>query len=131
LGRNGYEYVWSGVFVALLLFCYINKKNGAKPLAVRYPCRHTFSFINVQMERYRIRFDFRNQQGIKNLNDEKAAKARRQVLREPPTRPLDIEQGDYPRRNLDVRAMPQKNAAKSPDNPFASFATFNLKGERR
>ena len=107
--------------MVLLLFCYINKKTAQSraPFGIPATCRRTFSFIDVPMERCRVRFDFRSRQGSKKLNDEKAAKAIGRC-RESHQHDLydSIEKGDYPRRNLDVRVMPQKNAAKSPLQPL-------------
>lgn len=65
------------------------------------------------MDRYRVRFDSRGQPGIKNLNDEEAAKAIGKCCENHQHDLYDsIENGVYPRRNLDARVMPQKNAAK-------------------
>ncbi|MEQ4675527.1 catalase [Providencia vermicola] len=80
---------------------------------------HTYSFINANNERFWVKFHFRCQQGIENLSDEQAE----QLVgkdRESSQRDLfeSIEKGDFPRWNLQVQIMPEKEASKVPYNPF-------------
>lgn len=80
---------------------------------------HTFSFINAKNERHWVKFHFRSHQGIKNLTDSEA-----EVLvgkdRESHQRDLyeSIENAEYPRWTLLVQVMPEKEAARTPYNPF-------------
>lgn len=80
---------------------------------------HTYSFINSNNERFWVKFHFRCQQGIQNLSDEQAE----QLVgkdRESSQRDLfeSIEKGDFPRWNLQVQIMPEKEASQVPYNPF-------------
>ncbi|WP_353243231.1 catalase [Providencia sp.] len=80
---------------------------------------HTYSFINGNNERFWVKFHFRCQQGIENLSDEQAE----QLVgkdRESSQRDLfeSIEKGDFPRWNLQVQIMPEKEASEVPYNPF-------------
>lgn len=80
---------------------------------------HTYSFINANNERFWVKFHFRCQQGIENLSDEQAE----QLVgkdRESSQRDLfeSIEKGDFPRWNLQVQIMPEKEASQVPYNPF-------------
>ncbi|HCM63100.1 MAG TPA: catalase [Morganella sp. (in: Bacteria)] len=80
---------------------------------------HTYSFINSANERFWVKFHFRCQQGIANLMDDEAE----QLIgkdRESSQRDLydAIENGDYPRWNLQIQVMPETDAAKVPYNPF-------------
>ncbi|GAA0329245.1 catalase [Morganella psychrotolerans] len=80
---------------------------------------HTYSFINSDNERFWVKFHFRCQQGIANLMDDEAE----QLIgkdRESSQRDLydAIENGDYPRWNLQIQVMPETDAAKVPYNPF-------------
>ncbi|EPL6453265.1 MULTISPECIES: catalase [Providencia] len=80
---------------------------------------HTYSFINANNERFWVKFHFRCQQGIENLSDEQAE----QLVgkdRESSQRDLfeSIEKGDFPRWNLQVQIMPEKEASSVPYNPF-------------
>ncbi|HBC7427813.1 TPA: catalase [Providencia rettgeri] len=80
---------------------------------------HTYSFINSDNERFWVKFHFRCQQGIQNLSDEQAE----QLVgkdRESSQRDLfeSIENGDFPRWNLQVQIMPEKEASQVPYNPF-------------
>ncbi|HHD7736827.1 TPA: catalase [Providencia rettgeri] len=80
---------------------------------------HTYSFINSNNERFWVKFHFRCQQGIQNLSDEQAE----QLVgkdRESSQRDLfeSIEKRDFPRWNLQVQIMPEKEASQVPYNPF-------------
>jgi catalase len=80
---------------------------------------HTFSLINAKGERHWVKFNFRTQQGIKNLTDEEAA-AMIAKDRESHQRDLyqSIENGDFPRWKLFIQIMSEKDAATCPYNPF-------------
>lgn len=80
---------------------------------------HTFSFINANHERHWVKFHFRSHQGIKNLTDAQA-EALVGKDRESHQRDLydSIEKSEYPRWTLLVQVMPEKDAAKTPYNPF-------------
>ena len=80
---------------------------------------HTFSFWNDNGERFWVKFHFKTQQGHKHFTNAEAA----QVIgasRESYQEQLygAIEDGEYPRWTLFVQIMPEKDAAKTPYNPF-------------
>ena len=76
---------------------------------------HTFSMINAKNERFWVKFHLKTQQGIKNLTDEEA-----EVLigkdRESHQRDLyeSIEKGDFPKWNMKIQVMLEKDASSSP-----------------
>ena len=80
---------------------------------------HTFSLLNAKNERVWVKFHLRTQQGIRNLTDEEA-----EMLvgkdRESHQRDLydSIEKGDFPRWTMFIQVMTEKQALKSPYNPF-------------
>ncbi|MPW36001.1 catalase [Vibrio sp. B1Z05] len=80
---------------------------------------HTFSFINADNERYWVKFHFKTQQGIKNLTDQEAQDLVGQD-RESHQKDLyeSIENGDFPKWNLQVQIMPEKDAETVSYNPF-------------
>ena len=80
---------------------------------------HTFSFINADNERFWVKFHFESQQGIENLTDEEAETVVGQD-RESHQKDLydAIENGDFPRWNLKVQIMPEKEAATYNVHPF-------------
>ncbi len=80
---------------------------------------HTFSFINADNERFWVKFHFKSQQGIKNLNNTEA-EAIVGKDRESHQRDLydAIEQGDFPRWDFKVQIMPEKDAANYRFHPF-------------
>ncbi len=80
---------------------------------------HTYSFINANNERFWVKFHFRSQQGIENLMDDEA-EALIGKDRESSQRDLfeSIQRGDYPRWNLQIQIMPEKEASTVPYNPF-------------
>ena len=80
---------------------------------------HTFSFINAANERFWVKFHFRTQQGIENLSNAEAA-AIVGKDRESHQRDLyeAIERGDFPRWDLKVQIMPEKDAATYRFHPF-------------
>lgn len=80
---------------------------------------HTYSFINAQNERFWVKFHFRTQQGIQNMNDGEAARLIGDD-RESHQRDLfsSIEDGNYPRWTLYVQIMTEDEADNYPLNPF-------------
>lgn len=80
---------------------------------------HTFSFINADNERFWVKFHFRCQQGIENLSDEEAANIVGDD-RESSQKDLfeAIERGDYPRWDMKVQIMPEKDADSYHIHPF-------------
>jgi catalase len=80
---------------------------------------HTFSLISANDERVWVKFHLKTQQGIKNLTDEEA-EAIVGKDRESHQRDLfeSIESGDFPKWNMKIQVMPEKDASKCPFNPF-------------
>jgi catalase len=80
---------------------------------------HTYSLINASNERFWVKFHFKTQQGIKCLTDQEA-EALIGKDRESHQRDLleSIDNGDFPRWNLKIQVVPEKEAANFPFNPF-------------
>jgi len=80
---------------------------------------HTYSLINAKNERFWVKFHLKTQQGIKNLTDEEA-EAIIGKDRESHQRDLfeSIEKGDFPKWNMKIQVVPEKDAANFPFNPF-------------
>ena len=80
---------------------------------------HTFSLINANNERFWVKFHFKTKQGIKNLTDQEA-EAIVGKDRESHQRDLfdAIEKGDFPKWEMKIQIMPEKEAAKCSFNPF-------------
>ena len=80
---------------------------------------HTYSFINANNERFWVKFHFKCLQGIENLTDEEAAKV---VGDDRESHQKDlfeaIERTDYPRWELKVQVMPEKDADTYHIHPF-------------
>ncbi len=80
---------------------------------------HTYSFINVNDERFWIKFHFKTQQGIQNMMQEEAD---RLAGKDPDyhTRQLfeAIARGEYPRWTFSVQVMPEAEAETYRWNPF-------------
>ena len=80
---------------------------------------HTFSFLNAQNERFWVKFHLVTQQGIENLTDAEAAAI---VGNDRESHQADllnaIDNGDFPRWNLKIQVMPEKDAASYHINPF-------------
>ena len=80
---------------------------------------HTFSFINAEDERFWVKFHFVSQQGIQNLSDKEAAEL---IGHERESHQKDlfesIEKGDFPKWNLCVQIMPEKEAENYRFHPF-------------
>lgn len=80
---------------------------------------HTFSLYNAKNERFWVKFNFRTQQGIKNLTDAEAATLIGKD-RESHQRDLyeSIEAKKFPRWKLFIQVMPELDALKLPYHPF-------------
>lgn len=80
---------------------------------------HTFSLINKDDEKVWCKFHFKTLQGIKNLTDEEAAKIVAND-RENFQRDLfeSIEEKNYPKWEMYIQVMTEKQAEKMPYNPF-------------
>lgn len=80
---------------------------------------HTFSMINDKNERVWVKFHLNTQQGIKNLTDQEA-EAIVAKDRESHQRDLikSIDNGDFPKWKMFIQVMPEKDASKTPYNPF-------------
>jgi len=80
---------------------------------------HTFSLISADSKRYWVKFHLKTQQGIKNLTDA-TAEAIIAKDRESHQRDLfeSIKNGDFPKWNMKIQVMSEKDAAKCPFNPF-------------
>ena len=80
---------------------------------------HTYSFINAENKRFWVKFHFKTMQGIQCLRDEEAERII-STDRESNQRDLfeSIRKGDFPKWRLQVQIMPEKEAEKTPYNPF-------------
>ena len=80
---------------------------------------HTFSFWNKDGERFWVKFHFKTLQGHKHWTNDEAAKVVGNT-RESTQEDLfgAIERGDFPRWKMFVQVMPEKDAEKTPYNPF-------------
>ena len=80
---------------------------------------HTFSFWNDKGERYWVKFHFKTQQGHKHYTNEESKKVIGES-RESYQEELfgTIEKGNFPKWNLKIQIMPEKDAEKTPYNPF-------------
>lgn len=80
---------------------------------------HTFSLINADNQRFWVKFHFKTQQGIQCLSD---ADATELVGRDRESHQRDlfdsIENGDFPRWDLKIQVIPEKEADNFPFNPF-------------
>ena len=80
---------------------------------------HTYSFINANNERFWVKFHFKTQQGHRHYTNKEAAEVIGRT-RESYQEELygTIERGEYPKWTLYVQIMPEKEAEKTPYNPF-------------
>ncbi|MFC1548102.1 catalase, partial [Candidatus Neomarinimicrobiota bacterium] len=80
---------------------------------------HTFSLINDQNERIWVKFHLKTQQGIKNLTD---AEAEAIIAKDRESHQRDlfdsIENSDFPKWNMKIQVMTEKEAKACPFNPF-------------
>ena len=80
---------------------------------------HTYSFINAKNERFWVKFHFKSMQGIQCLTDAESSRLIGQD-RESHQRDLfeAIERRDFPKWRFCVQVMAEKDAEKTPYNPF-------------
>ncbi len=80
---------------------------------------HTFSLINANNERFWVKFHFKSMQGIENLTDAESAELIGND-RESSQRDLyeSVEKGDFPRWEMKIQVMPEKDADSYSINPF-------------
>jgi catalase len=80
---------------------------------------HTFSFWNAQGERFWVKFHFKTQQGHEYFTNQEAEKIIG-VTRESSQEDLydAVANGEYPKWTLYVQIMPERDAEKTPYNPF-------------
>ncbi|MBI9085569.1 MAG: catalase [Desulfobacterales bacterium] len=80
---------------------------------------HTFSLINARNERFWVKFHFKTQQGIKNITD---AQAEAIVAKDRESNQRDlfesIENGNFPKWDMKIQVVPEKEASNFPFNPF-------------
>ncbi len=80
---------------------------------------HTFSFINAEGVRTWVKFHLKTQQGIENLTDQEAEAV---VAKDRESNQRDlyeaIERGDFPRWDLKIQLMTEKEADEYRFNPF-------------
>lgn len=80
---------------------------------------HTYSLINAKNERFWVKFHFKTQQGIKNLTDQEAEAI---IGKNRESHQCDlfesIEKGDFPKWDMKIQVVPEKDASKFPFNPF-------------
>ena len=80
---------------------------------------HTYSLINAKNERFWVKFHFKTQQGIRNLTDEEAEAIVGKNRESHQCDLLDsIDNGDFPRWDMKIQVVPEKEAANFPFNPF-------------
>ena len=118
--RNNWDF-WTSLPEALHQITITMSDRGI-PLSYRHMNgygSHTFSLINEKNERFWVKFHLKTQQGIKNLTDEEAGAL---VGRDRESHQRDlfesIERGDFPKWNLKIQVVPEKDAAKFSFNPF-------------
>jgi catalase len=118
--KNNWDF-WSSLPEALHQVTITMSDRGI-PLSYRHMDgfgSHTFSFINSSNERFWVKFHFKSQQGIKNLTD---AEAEAIVAKDRESHQRDllesIDRKDFPRWNMKIQIMPEKDASKCPYNPF-------------
>lgn len=80
---------------------------------------HTYSFINAQNESFWVKFHFKTMQGHKHWTNAEAAEVVGRT-RESTQEDLynAIERGDFPKWRFWVQVMEEKDAEKTPYNPF-------------
>lgn len=80
---------------------------------------HTYSFWNDKGERFWVKFHFKTQQGHKHLTDQESEKVIGES-RESYQEALfgAIEKEDFPKWDVKVQIMPEKDAEKTSYNPF-------------
>jgi catalase len=89
---------------------------------------HTFSLINAQGVRHWVKWHYKTQQGIKNLDPAVAAQL---AGTDPDYAQRDlhnaIARGDFPKWHVRMQVMTEAQAANHPDNPFDVTKTWSQK----
>jgi catalase len=80
---------------------------------------HTYSLINCNNERFWVKFHFKTMQGHRYWTNAEASEVIGRT-RESTQEDLfeSIEKGDFPRWKFQVQIMPERDAEKTPYNPF-------------
>ena len=80
---------------------------------------HTYSMINAKNERFWVKFHFKTLQGHKHWTNAEAAEVVGRT-RESTQEDLynAIERGEFPKWRMEIQVMPEKDAEKTPYNPF-------------
>ena len=80
---------------------------------------HTFSFLNSSNEKFWVKFHFKTAQGIKNFSNDEAVKMKGE---DPDFAQRDlveaIDRKEFPKWNVKVQVMPEKEAKTYRWNPF-------------
>lgn len=80
---------------------------------------HTYSLINANNERFWVKFHFKTQQGIACLTN---AQAEAIIAKDRESSQRDlyeaIENGDFPKWNVQIQIMTEEQAQNAPFNPF-------------
>ncbi|WP_196894786.1 catalase [Aureivirga marina] len=80
---------------------------------------HTFSFINDKEELVFVKFHFKTAQGIENLTAEEAAQVKSQDMDHAQRDLVEaIDRGDFPKWNMKIQIMTEKEAEEFQWNPF-------------
>ncbi len=118
--RNNWDF-WTSLPEALHQITIVMSDRGI-PASYRHMHgfgSHTFSLINANGERHWVKFNWRCQQGIKNLTD---AEAEAIVAKDRESHQRDlydsIERKNFPKWKLCIQVMPEKDAATCPYHPF-------------
>jgi len=80
---------------------------------------HTYSMINAKNQRFWVKFHFKTLQGHKHWTNAEAAEVVGRT-RESTQEDLfhAIERGDFPKWRMEIQVMPERDAEKTPYNPF-------------
>ena len=118
--RNNWDF-WTSLPEALHQVTITMSERGI-PLSYRHMNgygSHTYSLINAKNERIWVKFHLKTQQGIENLTD---AEAEAIVAKDRESHQRDlyasIEKGDFPKWDMKIQVMPEKDAATCGFNPF-------------
>ena len=88
---------------------------------------HTYSMVNSNNERVYVKFHFKTQQGIRNLNGEQAD----QLRTDPDYAQRDlltaIDNGNFPRWTMNIQVMTVEQSKTHPFNPFDLTKTWSQK----
>jgi catalase len=80
---------------------------------------HTYSLLNAQGERFWVKFHFKTQQGIETMTN---AEGEAVIAKDRESSQRDlyeaIERGDFPKWNVQIQVMPEKDAETYHINPF-------------